>query len=75
MSSLHDIEKEEPTHLGRGSSIESENEIFNLRKVEEGATGFPDSRHKEVEEMDAGHMRDLELQHVCMLNPTCPDSN
>jgi hypothetical protein len=30
----------------------------------EGATGYPDSDHEEVEQMDRGHLDDLARQHV-----------
>lgn len=44
------------------SGIEkAESETF-----EESAVGTPDLDHEEVEQMDAGHLEDLERRHVCL---------
>jgi len=77
MSALHDTEREELSHLKRGKSSDSENEKekFGLSKIEDGRTGYPESEPKEDEQMEAGDMRDLQLQHVCNLYSTCLDSS
>lgn len=66
MSSVPVNEKEESDTTGSRVGTDSDNEKYEQHKMDEGATGDPDSDHEEVEHMDAGHMRDLELQHVCI---------
>lgn len=36
------------------------------QKIDEGANGEPDLDHEEVEEMDEGHLDDLERKYVCL---------
>jgi len=62
MALEHDLEKAETGTTGTDST-KNESDL-EARKMEEGAIGEPDSDHDEVEQMDAGHMEDLERQYV-----------
>lgn len=54
--------------LEKGQDLDDEtnatNSTIEEKYTAEGAIGQPDADHEEVEQMDTGHMDDLELQHV-----------
>jgi hypothetical protein len=58
------------------SDVDVDVEKAEGRKDGEGAIGEPDLDHEEVEQMDRGHLQDLERQHVgCPQGPhTCLDN-
>lgn len=46
------------------AAYQSDSEKAEPGIIKEGAIGEPDSDHDEVEQMDEGHLNDLERQHV-----------
>ena len=61
-----DAEKdlENGTTAANSTASHSDVEKAELRNMEEGATGEPDSDHDEVEQMDEGHLDDLARHRV-----------
>lgn len=45
----------------------SDTEAEERKRTSEGAVGYPDSDHDEVEEMDRGHMEDVARERVSSL--------
>jgi hypothetical protein len=73
MSTPKDLEKAEVGALvTEPTSYPSHNEkLEEAGGISSGAVGKPDEGHEEVEEMNSGHMEDLELQRVS-LGPVPP---
>ncbi|KAH8592962.1 major facilitator superfamily domain-containing protein [Bisporella sp. PMI_857] len=60
-----DNEKAEVGTTGTASTAcASDSDRIESYKADEGAIGSPDSDHEEVEQMDIGHIKDLERQHT-----------
>jgi len=55
---------ENGTSHTESTAYNSDIEMVESRKIRGGAIGEPDSDHDEVEQMDAGHLDDLERQRV-----------
>lgn len=67
MTSEKDLEKgvgEETGANTESTSYQSDAEKAEEQPKAEGATGYPDTEHDNVEEMDQGHLSDLARQHV-----------
>jgi hypothetical protein len=68
MASNSDLEKAKDVENGtshtESTAYNSDVEKAEPGKIEEGAIGEPDSDHDEVEQMDEGHLDDLERQRV-----------
>lgn len=71
MSSTKDLEKADAGTTGtmrtESTAYQSDNEkLDEVGDISPGALGQPDEGHAEIEQMDDGHMEDLELRHVCL---------
>jgi hypothetical protein len=59
-----DTEKQTLRTTSSSTGSETEKERPERSRHDDTNNGYPDSDHDEVEEMDAGHQLDLELQMV-----------